>query len=195
MPVIINVPADPTDLVIQGEMMRFEAMGASIAVGGAPAMSSVMIEEVVVPSLFIAGERSYPPMHPDFTPYDSRLRSAELGTLPAANACICTPLGAIYPHKPGPLINPFVQSTQLWKLEGITYDSSGAPLPNCEVIAFETGRLTVGSTPVEGRTISDGSGNYTIPVALNTHYEVTAYKSGSPDRAGITLRSLTPVPA
>lgn len=196
MPVICHIPQDPTDLVIQGELMRLSAISGGVHVGGAPTRSNALVASATSAAIVLAGQQSVEPMHPDFTPYGARLRDPFAGTVIASNACISTPCGSIIPvGKMECLIKGFVQATDLWKLEGVTRDNLGAPLGNCAVIAFETGRLAVGGAPVEGQTISDGSGNYTIPVALNTHYEVTAYLAGAPDVAGITLRSLTPVPA
>lgn len=183
MPVIRYVPQDITDLVIQGEEMRLSAIQSNVA-------SSVPV------SIVFDEEDSFPPMHPDFTPYDSRLRSAFDASMVANNACIATPNGnLVHVWSRECMINNFIQDSTLWKLNGVTRDNTGAPLGNCEVVAFETGQLFVGGAPVEGRTISDGSGNYTIPVGRVTHYEVIAYLAGSPDRAGISLRTLTPVAA
>jgi hypothetical protein len=196
--------------VIQGELMRAVAI-ASEALGMqlGPLRAQYadqrsnslppLILDAIEPNTLIAGAQDYPPMQADFAyTVAARLSSTFDGTLIRANGAVATPCGMLWPANfgaSGILLNNFLQATALWKLQGITYDSAGSPLPNCDVIAFETGRLTVGSAPVEGRTISDGSGNYSIPVALNTHYEVTAYLAGSPDVAGITIRSLTPVPA
>lgn len=183
MPVIRYVPQDITDLVIQGEEMRHSAIKTNVA------------SSIPVPAFL--NERSvYAPMHLDYTEYDSRLRSAFDNSMVAANACISTPNGdLVHVWSRECMINNFIQDSTLWKLNGVTRDNTGAPLGNCEVVAFETGQLFVGGAPVEGRTISDGSGNYTIPVGRVTHYEVIAYLAGSPDRAGISLRTLTPVAA
>lgn len=207
MPVILWIPPDPTDLVIQGEQMRLSAMGGDVAsmqsgplraqyaAARAAGLSPLLLDDVEN-NLLVAGQINFPPTHPAFTPYHARLRDAFALTMIAANAVVATPCGALFPVNMGAsgiLINNFIQDTTLWKLQGVTRDNVGAPLGNCEVVAFETGQLFVGGAPVEGRTVSDGSGNYTIPVARMTHYEVIAYLAGSPDRAGITLRTLTPV--
>lgn len=191
---MLQLLLDPTDLVIQGELMRQVAMGNVFELVYSSMSSALFVDGDKSPRPLIASEKSYTPMHPDFTPYHSRLLNPFDGSMVRVNACICTPMGAHILHRPGQqLMDEFVEASTLWKLQGVTRDNTGAALGNCDVIAFETGRLAVGATPVEGHTISDGSGNYTIPVALNTHYEVIAYLAGSPDRAGITLRTLTPV--
>lgn len=196
MPVIRTVPQDPTDLVIQGEEMRLAAIRDGLHSGAAAAMSSALLGAVVAASLLVPGEQNFAPMHPDYTPYDAKLRDRFAGTMIANNAVISTPCGTLVPVGPRDcLVNAFAQDTSLWKLQGVTRDNVGAAIGNCEVVAFETGQLFVGAAPVEGRTVSDGSGNYTIAVARVTHYEVVAYLAGAPDRAGITLRTLTPVPA
>ena len=42
-------------------------------------------------------------------------------------------------------------------------------------------------------TISDGSGNYSVEVPMNTAYQATGYKAGAPDVAGITRNDIVPV--
>lgn len=84
------------------------------------------------------------------------------------------------------------QSYQVFALIGVTKDSTGAAIGSCRVVAFEAARIS--SDLVEatiGETISDGSGNYSIP-ARRIAYQLTAYKPGSPDVAGITRNDVVP---
>lgn len=207
MPVILWVPPDPTDLVIQGEEMRRAAVSNDVLgmqlgplraqyIDQRAAALSPLILDAVEPNSLLPGFQIYPPMHPDFTPYDTRQMNIFDGTLIRANASVCTPCGAIWPANfgaSGILINNYVQATDRFAITGVTRDSAGSALGNCDVTVFEMGRIAVDGAPVVGQTISDGSGNYSVPVPMNTYYEVIVHLSGSPDRAGISLRTVTPV--
>lgn len=84
------------------------------------------------------------------------------------------------------------QSYQVFALTGVTKDSTGAALGSCRVIAFESDRISSDLVEASIReTISDGSGNYSIP-ARRIAYQLTAYKPGSPDVAGITRNDVVP---
>jgi hypothetical protein len=140
------------------------------------------------------------------------LRSIENGARMSVNCGIVTPCGVII-YMDYSMINPFVQASVLWALTGVTRDyTTQAAITGCRVIAHEVGRLALSAgsgetfysagnpNPTEfyanqslvGQTISDGSGNYTIKVGTNTAYQLTAYKVGSPDIAGITRQDVTP---
>lgn len=90
----------------------------------------------------------------------------------------------------------FPQSTARFAISGITKDSTGAALASCRVMAMETGRMAMDGPNDQmsnvGEVLSDGSGNYTLPVPTNTGYQLTAYKPGSPDVAGITRNDVAP---
>lgn len=195
MPVIRNVPRDPTDLVLQGGQMRREAIASGIHAGRRPLqMSALFIGYAdTLPNILVYDAEAYTPAHPDFTPYHARLRSPFLGSMISNNSCISTPCGAIYPHDIGNhLMNAFTQGTSRWQIVGVTRDSAGTALGNCRVVMLEVSRIAVTGQPVVAETISDGSGNYTIEVAGNTAHQGIAYKDGSPDVAGISLDTLTP---
>lgn len=194
MPVIRQVPQDPTDLVIQGEQLRLSAIASGVHAAGAPLMTSAQVAPPLwLTWLQLSQEQSYPPMHPNFAGYHSRQRSPFAGTMIAANACISTPCGALVPHEVGNhLMNWFEQSDGRWQLVGVTRDDAGAALGDCRTIVMEVGRLAVASAPVAAEAVSDGSGNYAIEVALNVAYQVIAYKPGAPDVAGVSLNTLTP---
>jgi len=84
------------------------------------------------------------------------------------------------------------QSYQVFTWTGVTRDSVGNPLGNCRVVAYQTGWQTVQDAPVIiAETMSDGSGNFSI-LLRNIDYQLTAYKPGSPDVAGITRNDVTP---
>jgi hypothetical protein len=87
------------------------------------------------------------------------------------------------------------QSYQVFTLTGTTTDGAGAALGNCRVIAYQTGWQYAQDAPVIiAETVSDGSGNFSIDLR-NIDYQLTAYKPGSPDLAGITKNNVTPVAA
>ena len=109
------------------------------------------------------------------------------------NALIATPCGSIYFIPLGNhIMNYFTQSTTQWIITGVTRDGNGNALANCTVTIFETGRIATNSNPVITSIISDGSGNYSIPVPRNTSYQIMAYLSGSPDKVGMTINTVTP---
>lgn len=206
MPVITWLVPDPTDLVIQGEELRLNALGGSVLASQLGPLQAAKVErfaagcsplilEIAENGIVVAGDQGYAPMHPDFTPYHCRLRSRFQRSMIAVNAVICTPCGTIVPFDAGlsgMLINNFVQNTARWQIVGVTRDSAGTALGICRVVMLELGRIAVGEMPIVAETTSDGSGNYTIEVALNTAHQAISYKDGSPDVAGISVDSLTP---
>jgi hypothetical protein len=195
MPVIRNVPQDPTDLVIQGEQLRQAAISSGIHSGGSPLQMSALFLNAVEPraNILVEDGEAYIPAHPDFTPYHARLRSPFAGTMISNNAVISTPCGALFPMDIGNhLMDTFTGTTSRWQITGVTRDNAGATLGNCWVAILEAGRIAKGESPLVAETISDGSGNYSVEVALNTAHQGIAYKDGSPDVAGISSNILTP---
>ena len=86
-------------------------------------------------------------------------------------------------------------SSTVFTLTGTTVDGTGIPIANCRVIAYQTGWMAVADLPVIiAETVSDGSGAFSM-LLRNTAYQLTAYKEGSPDKAGITRQDVTPVVA
>ncbi len=204
MPVIRYVPPDPTDLVLQGEQMRippaFPGWHAAPAPFG-PLLPGCDAEPdlgMAEPDL-VAGEQllltmvagdgmGYP------VPTVQVPRGQADGSLLRANALIATPCGALINTPLGlHLMNAFVQSAQRWALTGVTRDSTGAALGNCAVVVMETGRIAVDGAPVDAMTVSDESGNYAVDLPNNNAHSAFAYLVGSPDRAGVTLNTITPV--
>ena len=99
-----------------------------------------------------------------------------------------SPLGAGYGQK----IYDLTQSSQAFTLVGITKTGAGVAEGNCRVIAYQSGWRTVPDAPVIiAETVSDGSGNFTLNLR-NIDYQLTAYKEGSPDLAGITRQDVVP---
>lgn len=169
MPVLLPVLPDPTDLVIQGEQLRAPAVAPAVVLVAGEQQTGMMANDIVQASQFL---------------------------LHSNNAAIATPAGALIKVTPMEcLIARFVQSTTRWLLSGVTYDLASAPLAGCRVVVFETGRIAQTGCPVVAETISDGSGNYSVEVPLNTAYQAIAYLPGSPDVAGITRNDIVPIAA
>jgi hypothetical protein len=193
MPVILQDIPDPPQLVIQGEQMR-EAVPTSLAAFPLPLMTAPCAPPVSLPVLVQAEQGS---SSDGFKPVGL---ARPFWPRPATNAAICNAAGAIHEYQPALGITDFfVESTQRWLLSGITRDSVEAPLGNCAVVVFETGRLQIDAetqrvSPVAAQTISDGSGNYSVELGSNSAYQAAAYLPGSPDVAGITRNDLIPVP-
>lgn len=75
-----------------------------------------------------------------------------------------------------------------YKISGVTRDSTGAALGNCQVQLFYTPTDTL-----VNEVTSDASGNYSFRVGPNIACYAVAYLAGSPDRAGTTVNTLTAV--
>jgi hypothetical protein len=195
---MIRVPLeDPALFYIQGEQMRAAAF-----------VSPVSYNSIPVPLLAGTTEFQNGPITPIIADDDVELcgmipdgimdyplqNQNATGKQIRANACIATHFGTFVDLERGtPIINRFVQHTGRWNISGVTKNSAGSPLGACRVVAFETGRLS--QDQVEAavtETISDGSGNYSLEVSLNTAHQLTAYKPGSPDVAGITRNDIVP---
>lgn len=178
MPVIIPVPQDPTDLVIAGFQMRDRAF--ALPVQAMPAPPSALLMPDLSAALLLAGEQPAMGLMPG---------QAERVAGPiSANAVICTPCGAVIDVPLGlHLMMPTAGSSQLWAIVGQTQDGSGVALGGCRVIVFEVGRLAVGEAAMVAEAMSDGGGNFTIPVPTNVGFQLTAYLPGAPDVAGIGL--------
>jgi hypothetical protein len=73
-------------------------------------------------------------------------------------------------------------------LSGVSKDSAGANLGSCNVMIFRTEDKSF-----VGQTTSDASGNWSVPLMKGGPFFTVAYKAGSPDVAGTTLNTLTPV--
>jgi hypothetical protein len=92
----------------------------------------------------------------------------------------------------GQKIYDFTQSGQSFTLVGLTKTGAGVALGGCRVIALQAGWRYVDNAPVViAETTSDGSGNFTLNLR-NIDYQLTAYKEGSPDVAGITRQDVVP---
>ena len=70
-------------------------------------------------------------------------------------------------------------------IAGVTRNSAGTALANCEVDLFLTG-----GDLILARTVSDATGNYIFESPGSGPFYVLAYLPGSPDVAGTTVRTL-----
>lgn len=201
MPVIINTPPDPTDLVIQGEGLRSAALSSGIGLALAPLALVMLLGGIATPMAglqpLVQGEQSYAPTVGGYpVPPMEILRSPDAGSLVYNNAVIATPCGALYPHEIGRrMMNSFgpLGGSNLWGLVGVTRDSGGVALGSCAVIAVMTEQMVIGGAPIMWLTTSDGSGNFTTIVPREDKtYQILAYKAATPV-AGIGLNTLVPV--
>ena len=73
-------------------------------------------------------------------------------------------------------------------ISGVTRDSAGAALGNCDVHLFKTSD----DSEVQ-QTVSNGSGVFAFNPVNNGNgpWYIVAYLPGSPDRAGTTVNTLT----
>lgn len=192
MPILTAQLQDPPDPVLQGEQLHQSVFDE------VPVNDTVLLAGALMPSsgLFnlVRDEDAFSPMNSFIDGNRLSMRRLKSGQLQMrSNAGIVSPCGAWIFLDYTPLLNRFEQASVQFRLNGITKDSTGAALGNCRVVVFETGRIALNGSPVVGETISDGSGNYTQDVPMNTAYQAIAYKPGSPDVAGITRNDLVPV--
>jgi hypothetical protein len=76
-----------------------------------------------------------------------------------------------------------------FSISGQTINAAGSPLADC-MVELNDSRNDVEYT----ETVSDGSGNYSFTIPWNSwHWQVIAYKVGSPDVAGVSVDTLTAV--
>jgi hypothetical protein len=211
MPIIRDLLKDPADLVMQGEQLRTASFLTFVDSWGANTRVSDAANTLPFLLVELEDEEATGMIANGTVPY-ARLRSIENGALMSANCGIATPCGAMVYMSYNP-INTFVEASVLWALTGVTRDyTTQTAIAGCAVDAHEFGRLAVaagssrtfysvgnpnpgqfeGNQSLVGRAISDGSGNYTIPVGTNTAYQLVAYKVGSPYIAGITRQDVTP---
>lgn len=190
MPIILPGIADPSEWILPGEQMRAPTQDRE------PAKDQVL--------LGFAGPTGFGSTVPDedaFAPMNSFVEGSRLSTRRLktgilhmrVNAGIATPCGAWVFLDWSPLLSPNLWATERWQIAGATKDSTGSALAGCRVIVNKTSRLSIdGIEAATAETVSDGSGNYAVEVPLNMTYQLTAYKVGSPDVAGVSRNDVTP---
>jgi hypothetical protein len=193
MPVILPALPDPTDLVLQGAQLLLpdvaDVAGTSwpLVLDPPDRLPAVAFNQVAQPFSLGMMDRSS-------RQFSARVSPGGLGLGIRANAVVCTPCGATLPMALGDQwrVNDIGQTTVTFVVTGTTRDSDSAPLGDCRVVVYETGRIAVASAPVVAEGVSSVSGVYTIAVPMNTAYQITAYKAGSPDVAGVTRADVVP---
>jgi hypothetical protein len=99
-----------------------------------------------------------------------------------------SPLLARPGNHPRPLaFGPRLQARTNFGLAGVSRDSSGAVLGSCTIKLFRTADDTLAA-----KTVSDASGNWSLPVMLSGPFYLVEYKAGSPDVAGTSVNTLVP---
>ena len=95
------------------------------------------------------------------------------------------------------LMEYYCETSQKFLITGVTRDSAGNALGNCRVVVLQTNKITNNidqyANPYIAETTSDGSGNFSIQVGKNENYQLISYLSGSPDVAGVTINTITPI--
>lgn len=86
--------------------------------------------------------------------------------------------------------NPAEAPGPSWIIQGTTKDEVGTAAAGYKVYLFN---MTSGTPILEQTAISDGSGLYSFTVQQGSIYWVISYKSGTPDKTGATLNTLTGV--
>ncbi len=83
----------------------------------------------------------------------------------------------------------------LYKIEGVTKDSSGSPLGSCTVILMKTDPMGINGKSITQMKVSDAStGAYKFYVRdPDTAYFVVAFKAGPPNVFGRTDRDIKAV--
>lgn len=192
MPILKYVPQDPTDVVLQGEQMR-QSVFDPIDLEQPSAMLGRFLPSPLLS--IVQDDDAFSPMNSFICQSVLSTRRMKNNILQRrANAGIATPCGGWVSADFPPLLVRFEQANVLWAISGTTRDSTGAALGDCVISANDSGRGTVDAVQTEvGQTISDGSGLYSLPVPMNTAYQLTAYKAGAPDVAGITRNDVTPI--
>jgi hypothetical protein len=92
--------------------------------------------------------------------------------------------GLFHPVIPNPAESPLPPYT----IQGITKDKAGTPLVGFTVYLFN---VTSGTPVLEQTTTSDGLGTYSFTVQQGQTYWVVDYRTGTPDKTGATLNTLT----
>lgn len=79
-----------------------------------------------------------------------------------------------------------------FQIVGVTVDSTDTPIGGMDVRLFKADAYD----QEVGFTVSDGSGNFTFNLGTNEgYYWIEIYKSGAPDLAGTSARTLVAVMA
>ena len=78
---------------------------------------------------------------------------------------------------------------QRYAVSGVTKDSTGTPLGNCQMHLFRTNNDSIAALGT-----SNGSGNYSLGASPAVQHYVVAYLPGAPDVAGTTVNTLVGVP-
>jgi len=196
VPVIRELPRDPTDLVIQGEQAVTAALASPVGQVFGPVLPFLLIDTISQQTPLVEDEDTdyYIKFLGDTVLYQTVDKLMSDVGLVRNNACISTPCGALVPFERGRAVitNLSVQATDQFTITGTTMDRTGAALANCFVSVEETARQNIPGLDVVAQTTSDGSGAFSVTVPMNTLYQLEAYKSGSPDLAGITKNNVTP---
>ena len=203
MPVIRFTPQGPTDRVIAGSQMvipddppfRWESYWSPLI--NDPPDRLPLNPISLVPVLYDTGM-----MDMSSRQFSARVIPMGVGRGTRANACICTPCGAVIAVNPNSFPfannNDIGQSTVRFLMQGYTLDDVGVQLPGCRVVCLETARMQKDGQPVVAEVVSSTEigfeGLFFFQVPLNTAYQIVGYHPDSPDSAGATRNDVVPEP-
>ena len=176
---------DPLDVIVD-PVQRF--LMAGLPIDGAGAWAAIkgnqIVIEPMVAEVFLPGASVFSNMPQVTIP---RREVVDSGIFKKFQTC---EVGGPYAQAIPP--SPF-QSSVAFTLAGTTVTGAGVALGDCRVVAMQTGWLYVDNAPVIiAETQSDGSGNFSM-LLRNIDYQLYAYKSGSPDVAGVSRSDVTPL--
>lgn len=85
-------------------------------------------------------------------------------------------------------VNQRVSASLNKTLSGVSRDSAGVALANCQVLIYNTG-----NRGFVAETTSDSSGNWSVSMLVGGPFFTVEYKAGAPDVAGTSVNTLVPV--
>jgi hypothetical protein len=188
---ILGVPQEPTDLVIEGEQLRQESY-VQATDPARSVMAGFQTQTLLSFAAPVLDEEDYfPPMNNLVATVDARVSSV-VGQGVRANAGVACTSGAWLPVRANECLAQTMSARPgawtRYSLTGVSRDSSGAALATCTVKVFLTGNDTK-----QFETVSDASGNWSIDVGANPGpFYFVEYKTGAPDRAGTSLNTNVP---
>jgi hypothetical protein len=189
---ILGVPQEPTNLVIEGEQLRQESY-VQATDPARSVMAGFQTQTLLSFAAPVFDEEDFsPPMINLVATVDSRV-SDVVGRGVRANAGVACTSGAWLPVRANECLAQTMSARPgAWErlsLVGVSRDSSGVALGTCTVKVFLTG-----NDVKQFETVSDASGNWSIDVGANPGpFYYNAYKVGSPDRAGTSINTNVPI--
>lgn len=155
---------------------------------GIPALPTMPWDDLDRPPAINFGRYGRPPIAASTLPVNFALAALQVPVIPLT-AVLQPPYPSPYSEqlREPAVVHPLPPPILRYVISGVTRDSTGAVLANCDVHLVES------ATDIErDQTTSDANGQYSFTTArVGTTYYVVAYKAGSPDVTGATVNTLT----